>query len=145
MKRLAVIALAAAAAACGGSSTSSPSTVVANATVTTETFTGTLNPPVNGVFDLKSHNFTVTSGGGNINITLVSAGPPSTIKLGVGLGNPSTTGTCSLIPGFSVETAASTTAQIPASGAPAGAYCVAVGDTGNVGTTVTYTITVAHT
>jgi len=144
MKRLAVIALAAVAAACGGSD-SAPSTVVTNATVTTDTFTGTLNPPVNGVFQQNAHNFTVTTGGGNINITLVSAGPPSTIKLGLGLGNPGATGTCSIIPGFALETASGSTAQLPASGAPSGAYCAVVADTGNVGTTVTYTITVAHT
>ena len=139
MKRLAVIALAAVAAACGGSSTA-PSTVVANATVTTETFNGVLQP--NGT---NVHLFTVNSGGGNINIDLVTAGPPSTITLGLALGNPSTTGTCSIIPGFSLQTPPGSTAQLPASGAPAGAYCVVVGDVGNVGSTVTYTVTVAHT
>jgi hypothetical protein len=144
MKRLAVIALAAAAAACGGSS-SSPSPVVTNATVTTETFTGTLNPPANGVGDSKVHSFTVNTGGGSINVTLVSAGPPATIQVGLALGNPSSTGSCSIIPGFSLQTAAGSTAQIPATGAPAGAYCVAIFDVGNILQPITYTITVAHT
>lgn len=146
MKRLALVVLAAMAAACGGSSTA-PSTIATPvATVTTETFTGTLNPPVSGgALDIKVHTFTVTTAGGSINITLLSAGPPATIKLGLGLGNPSSTGACALLQGFVIETAAGSTAQIPASGAPAGAYCVVVGDTGNVLQPVTYTVTVAHT
>ena len=142
MKRLAMIALAVAAAACGGSSTS-PS-VVTNATVTTDTFNGVLNPPVNGVLQSNFHTFTVNTGGGTINITLVSATPPPTIQLGLALGNPGA-GSCSIIPGFTTVTAASSTAQLPASGAPAGAYCVVVGDVGNVLQPVSYTVTVAHT
>lgn len=138
MKRLALLLAAALAASCGGSDTAP--TTIANATVTTETFTGTLQPG-----GLNVHPFTVTTAGGNINITLVSAGPPATIQLGLALGNPSTTGTCSIIPGFTIQTAAGSTAQIPAAGAPAGAYCVAVGDVGILQLPVTYTVTVAHT
>jgi hypothetical protein len=145
MKRLALFVVAATAIACGGSS-AAPSTIAAPAaTVTTETFTGTLNPPVNSVFDAKVHLFTVTTAGGNINITLVSASPPATIQLGLALGNPSSTGTCSIIPGFNIATAAGSTAQIPAAGAPAGAYCVAIYDVGNVLQPVNYVVTVAHT
>ena len=142
-KTLAVIALSAMAAACGGASTTS-SVTTPSGTVITETFNGVLNPPVNGVLQTNVYPFTVTVGGGNINITLLSAGPPPTIQLGLGLGNPSSTGACSLIPGFSLQTAASTTAQIPATGAPAGAYCVAVIDVGNVLQPVSFTVTVAH-
>lgn len=146
MKRMLFSVIAAGAVtACGGSD-SSPTVISAPAaTVTTETFMGTLNPPVNNVLDIKVHPFTVTTAGGAINITLVSAGPPPTIQLGLGLGNPSSTGACSFIPGFVITTAAGSTAQIPATGAPAGAYCVAVGDIGNVLQPVAYTITVAHT
>ena len=143
MKRILAVLALGATVACGGSSTSP--TVVATGTVTTDTFTGTLNPPVNGVFQANIHPFTVNTGGGSINITLVSAGPPATIQLGMALGNPGATGTCSIIPGFVVQTAAGSTAQLPASGAPAGAYCVVVGDIGNVLQPVTYTVTVAHT
>jgi hypothetical protein len=132
------------AAACGGSDNTSTVTAPTG-TVSTETFTGTLNPPVGGVFQANIHSFTVTTAGGSINVTLVSAGPPPTIQLGLALGNPSSTGTCSIIPGFSQQTSAGSTAQISGAGAPAGAYCVAVGDVGNVLQPVSYTITVAHT
>src|SRR6267154_2190367 len=132
MRRLALIlVVVVTAAACGGSTSAPTAIATPAATITTDTFTGTLNPPANNVFDIKTHTFTVTTAGGNINITLLSAGPPATIKLGLALGNPSSTGVCALIQGFVIETAAGSTAQIPASGAPAGAYCVAVGDTGN--------------
>jgi hypothetical protein len=140
---IALAASTAFAAACGGSNNTATVTAPTG-TLTTDTFNGTLNPPVNGVFQVNIHTFNVTTGGGNINITLVSAGPPSTIKLGLGLGNPSSTGTCSIISGFVTETPAGSTSQLGASGAPAGAYCVVVADTGNVGQTVNYTITVAH-
>jgi len=114
-------------------------------TVVTDTFNGMLSPPVNGAFQVNVHPFTITTAGGNINITLVTAGPPATIQLGMGLGNPSSTGTCSLISGFTTQTSAGSTAQISASGAPAGGFCVAVGDVGNVLQSVSYTVTVAHT
>ena len=141
---VALAASAALAAACGGSS--DPTVVTApTGTVVTETFMGTLNPPVNGAFQANVHTFAVTTAGGSINVTLTAAGPPSTIQLGLGLGNPSATGTCSLIPGFTQQTAAGSTAQISGSGAPAGAYCVVIGDIGNVLQPVSYTITVAHT
>jgi hypothetical protein len=137
-------ASAALSAACGGSS--DPTVVTApTGTVVTDTFTGTLNPPVNGAFQANVHTFTVTTGGGSINVTLANAGPPSTIQLGLGLGNPSATGTCSIIQGFAQQTSAGSTAQISGTGAPAGAYCVVVGDIGNVLQAVSYTITVAHT
>jgi ABC-type glycerol-3-phosphate transport system substrate-binding protein len=140
------IALAASttfAAACGGSNNTTTVTAPTG-TLTTDTFNGTLNPPVNGVFQVNIHPFNITTAGGTINITLVSAGPPPTIQLGMALGNPSTTGTCSIVPGFTTQTAAGTTAQLSASGAPSGAYCVAVGDVGNVLQPVSYTVTVAH-
>ena len=149
MNRLAQISAAAAiaitAAACGGSNAASTVTAPTAGPIVTETFTGTLNPPVGGVFQANSHTFTVATGGGNINITLLSAGPPSTIQLGLALGNPSSTGACAIIAGFVVpSTPAGSTAQLPATGAPAGAYCVVVADVGNVLQPVTYTVTVAH-
>ena len=66
-----VIVLAASAAmgaGCGGSS--SPTTVTApTGNLTTDTFNGTLNPPVNGVFQANVHAFNITTSGGNITIT----------------------------------------------------------------------------
>jgi len=146
MKRFAALGLAlvlmSVAASCGGSDTSS--NIVAPAgTVATDTFTGTVGPPVAGVLQSDSHSFTVTVAG-NVSITLVSAGPPSTITMGLGIGNPSSTGTCSLISGGSTAAVASSTAQLSGSTA-AGAYCVSVFDIGNVLQPITYTVTVAHT
>jgi|SRR6185369_1924145 len=132
------------AAACGGSSDATTVTTPTG-TVTTDTFTGTLNPPVNGTFQANVHPFTVNTAGGTISVTLVSAGPPSTIQLGLGLGNPSATGSCSIISGFATQTSAGSTAQLSGAGAPAGAYCIAVVDIGNVLQSVNYTVTVAHT
>jgi hypothetical protein len=138
-----LLAASTALAGCGGSS--NPTTVTApTGTLTTDTFNGTLNPPVNGQFQANVHTFNVTTGNGNITITLVSAGPPPTIQLGLGLGNPSSTGTCSIISGFTTQTAAGSTSQLGASGAPSGAYCVVVADIGNVLQPVSYTLTVAH-
>jgi len=140
----ALAAISTAAAGCGGSSDTTTVTAPVG-TVSTDTFNGTLNPPVNGVFQSNVHPFTVNTAGGTISVTLVSAGPPSTIQLGLGLGNPSATGTCSIISGFATQTAAGSTAQLTGSGAPAGAYCIAVVDVGNVLQAITYTVTVAHT
>src|SRR5262245_55179173 len=93
---IALAASTAFAAACGGSS--SNSTVTApTGTLTTDTFSGTLNPPVGGVLQANVHSFNITTAGGTINIDLVSAGPPATIQLGMALGNPGATGTCSII------------------------------------------------
>ena len=144
LRLIAVVGGLVVAAACGGSSTSS-SVVAPTGTVTTETIMGTLNPPVGGVLQFNVHPFTVATAGGSINITLLSAGPPPTIQLGLGLGNPSSTGSCAIIPGFVITTAAGSTAQLPASGAPSGAFCVVVADVGNVLQPVSYTLTVAHT
>jgi|ERR1043166_627996 hypothetical protein len=144
MKRLAAIALAVAAAACGGSS-SAPSTVATNATVTTETFNGTVQPPVNGVMQADSHNFTETTPG-QISITLTAAGPPPTIKVGVGVGQPNTSNVCVLLSTSSwLETPASTTPALSGGLTTSGTYCVVVFDTGNVLQPVTYSVTVSHT
>jgi hypothetical protein len=141
---MALAAISAAfAAACGGSSDQT-TVMEPTGTTTTDTFTGTLNPPVNGVFQVNVHAFTVATSGGTINITLVSAGPPPTIQLGLALGNPSSTGTCSIVPGFTTQAAAGSTAQLSAAAVPSGAYCVPVVDVGNVLQPVSYSLTVAH-
>jgi hypothetical protein len=133
-----VIALAAAfAAGCGGSS--NPSTVTApTGTVTTDTFNGTVQPGGSSI-----NPFTVTVGG-TVSVTLVAAGPPSTITMGLGIGNPSSTGTCSFLSGGTTVTQAGSTAQLSGTLA-AGSYCVAVVDVGNAAGAITYTVTVAHT
>jgi len=79
-----------------------------------------------------------------VSVTLVSAGPPSTITMGLGIGNPSSTGVCAFLSGGTTVTQAGTTAQLSGSLA-AGSYCVAVVDVGNAAGPITYTVTVAHT
>jgi hypothetical protein len=146
MRRLALIAAAALAASCGGSTTS-PSVVTPTApAATTETFTGTVQPPVNNQGQFDSHNFTVTAAG-TLTVTLTTAGPPPTIKIGVGVGSPNTTGSCVLLSTTSwAEVAASTTVPaLQGTLSSSGTYCVIVFDTGNVLQAVTYGVTVVHT
>ena len=126
------------AAACGGSSGDTSSILPPSGTLTTDTFTGTV--PVGG---LDFHPFTVTAGG-TVNITLVAAGPPATITMGLAIGTPGTTGVCSLLSGGSVLTPPGSTAQLTGTVA-AGAYCVEVVDVGNAAGPIAYTVTVAHT
>jgi hypothetical protein len=134
---VALAASAALAAACGGSS--NPTTVTApTGTVVTDTFTGTVQP---GGASINNFNVTV---GGTVSVTLVSAGPPPTITMGLGVGNPGATGTCSFLQNGTITTTAGSTAQLSGSIA-AGTYCVAVVDIGNAAGAITYTVTVAHT
>jgi hypothetical protein len=144
MTRLAqlTLALTIAVAACGGSSNTTP-VVAPTGTVSTETFTGTVPLPVAGVLQSDVHNFTVAVGG-SLSVTLVSAGPPPTIIMGLGIGNPSSTGTCAFLSGGTTTTSAGSTAQLSGPVA-AGTYCVAVVDIGNELQPVAYTVTVAHT
>jgi hypothetical protein len=143
MKRLTAAALAlvlvGSAAACGGADPS-PLDLTPSGTLVTDTFTGVV--PVAG---LDSHNFSITTGGNSISVTLVSAGPPATITMGLGVGTPSSTGACSILTNGAVQTPASTTAQLNGTGFNAGTYCVVVGDIGNALQPITYTVTVAHT
>jgi len=134
---IALAASAALAAACGGSS--DPVTVTApTGTLTTDTFNGTVQPGGSSV-----NPFTVTVGG-TVSVTLVSAGPPATITMGLGIGTPSSGGTCSFLSGGTTLTTAGSTAQLSGTIA-AGSYCVAVVDVGNAAGAITYTLTVAHT
>ena len=145
MKRVALVLTAMMAAACGGSSASPSAITTPTLNVVTDTFTGTVQPPVNGQGQFDLHNFTV-AGAGSLTITLTAAGPPTTIKMGVGIGSPNAAGTCVLLSSSAaVEVAASTTPALSGSLTSAGTYCVAVFDTGNVLQTVTYSITVVHT
>jgi hypothetical protein len=87
-----------------------------SATVTTETFTGTLLP-----LGTNSHPFSVAATGA-VNITLLSVGPPATITVGLGVGTPSGSA-CALI--SAVSTPAGTIAQLSGT-ANAGAFCISV-------------------
>jgi hypothetical protein len=131
---LIVLALATTMAACGSSE--STSTTAPAAPTVTDPFSGTV--PAGG-FDF--HNFTVGQTG-TVSITLVSATPPPTIQMGLGVGTPGT-GTCSVNPADATEAAAGPTAQLSFTLA-AGNYCVEVYDVGNQIPSVTYSVTVSH-
>lgn len=129
--------------ACGGSSSNTSALPAPSGTVVTDTFTGTVPLPVAGVLQVDVHNFTVAVAG-SISITLTAAGPPATITMGLGVGNPAADGSCSFLSGGTTQTPAGSTAQLSGSLA-AGTYCVAVGDIGNALQPISYTVTVAHT
>jgi hypothetical protein len=127
------------AAACGGSSSTS-NIAAPTGTVVTETFTGTVQQSATNV-----HSFMVTTPG-SISITLTSAGPPPTITMGLGIGNPDASGNCIFLSGGTTQAIASTTTpQLSGNLTSSGAYCVAIGDIGNAAGPITYTIAVSHT
>jgi hypothetical protein len=125
------------ATACGGSSSNTSSVLAPTGTLVTDTFSGTVQP---GGVDFNP--FTITTGG-TVNVTLVSAGPPPTITMGLGIGTPSA-GTCVLLSGASTAATASSTAQLTGT-LSAGSYCVEVLDVGNAAGPIAYTVAVAHT
>lgn len=128
-----------AAAACGGSSTNS-SVVAPAATVVTETFTGTVDP-----LGTKVHSFSVTAPG-QVSVTMTAAGPPATITMGLGLGNPDSAGNCIFLSGATTQAVANTTTpQLSGTLSSSGAYCIAIGDIGNAAGPITYSVTVSHT
>src|SRR5262245_6663660 len=134
-----VAVVGAASAACGGSSSSS-SVVAPSTTVTTENFTGTVDPG-----GIKIYSFLVNSPG-TINVTMTSAGPPATITMGLGLGNPDSSGNCIFLSGATTSAVASTTTpQLSGTLTSSGAYCVEIADIGNAAGPITYSIAVSHT
>jgi hypothetical protein len=87
------------------------------------------------------HNFSVGQAG-TVDVTLLTATPPATIFMGMGLGTPGT-GTCSVNSADTTITPPGPTAQLSLTLAP-GNYCVEVYDVGNQGSPVTYSLTVSH-
>ena len=96
--------------------------------------------PVPGTPPQKTEVFSGT-------VTMTSAGPPSTVVMGIGLGLGTAT-TCQLqiaknaAAGDAPQIAAS---QVPASSSLGTSYCVGIGDVGNATGPVTFSITVIHT
>jgi hypothetical protein len=136
----AVAAIVAAVSGCGGSSNST-NVVAPSATVTTETFTGTLQP-----LGFKIHTFTVTTPG-QLAVTMTAAGPPPTITMGLGIGNPDASGNCIFLSGGTTNQAVASTTTPQLSGAltSSGQYCVEIADIGNALGPITYSIAVSHT
>jgi hypothetical protein len=141
MKRFAALGLAlvlmAVAASCGGSSNTTAVTAPTG-TISTETFTGTVQANSTD----GSHTFVVTTAGNTVSVTLLSAGPPAGVVVYLGIGNPGTGGTCSLIQAPTLAQS-SNTAQITGTAA-AGTYCISVQEFQGIGP-ITYAVTVAHT
>jgi hypothetical protein len=140
---LPVLAIAIWCAACGNdspttpSSTSTDTTQTAASPTTTEEFNSTV--PVGGS---KFYSFTTTTYG-TIQITLASVGGsfvPSTVMLGVGLGQPSGT---DCVTTATVNTAAGTSPQVTGAYA-AGVYCAKVTDIGNLFAPASFTATIAY-
>jgi hypothetical protein len=116
----------------------SSSTTPAAAPTVTEQFNGTL--PVGG-FRFYSFNIAVN---GTVNVTLNSvagAGVPSTVQLGLGIGQPSGTDCATTV----TATAGSQFAAPQTTGTfGPGLFCVRVFDVGNLFGPATFAITIAH-
>jgi len=104
-------------------------------TRTTDTLSGTVQ--VKGS-DFKTFAVTTT---GQVDVALTTAGPPSTITMGVGVGTTSG-GACNLVAGSSALISAG--GALPTGIMSPGTYCVQVYDVGNQTAAVTYTVTVTH-
>ena len=122
------------AAACAGNDTAA--TTAPSAPRTTETFTGTT--PVAG----SAFNTFTVSQAGQVDVTLTAAAPPSTIVMGIALGEPADAA-CVLFAGASVSTPAGSSPQLSGMVSP-GTLCVEVHDLGNQTAPVAYTVTVTH-
>ena len=131
---LVAVALAFAAAACTKNSDTASTTP--STPKTTDTKTGTVQ-----VKGSDFQTFTVTTAG-EVDVTLTAAGPPSTIVMGLGIGQTGS-GSCSPLAGATQQTAAGSSPQVTGILTPA-TYCVTVFDVGNQTAPVSYTVTVAH-
>lgn len=100
---------------------------------TTDTFNGTVTST-----GFDSHSFTV-SNSGDVVATLTALSPQTTITVGFGLGQPTSTG-CSL---YSYSESARIGTVLSGT-IGAGTYCVTVYDVGNIQGSDTYTLTVMH-
>jgi hypothetical protein len=133
--------LAATGCSTGSDPATSASTIAAvtapTTAVVTENFSGTVQPGSN-----DAHTFTVTTDNAAISLALTSAGPPSTIAMGFGLGQ-TVAGSCQLLSGGFGTYTASTTPQLSGT-IGSGTYCVMVYDVGNQSTAITYTVVVNH-
>lgn len=133
MTRAAVLlALAVSTSACGLPPGSASPTTTSG---TTETFSGSL-----GQQDTKLYTFTVSQAG-TVSITLTSLSP-ATVAVGLGIGTPNGTTSCTLI-SANPAAMAGTTPQITATESP-GSYCVDIYDVGNLTGTSTFSITIVH-
>jgi hypothetical protein len=129
-------------AGCSSDSDSSALTAVTSptATLSTETFSGSIGPNGSAV-----HAFTVKSTGYTLLAGYTSLSPTVVTSLGMGIGNwDSTTSTCGL--NVTQNDSARSGSTAITGTASAANYCIRVYDGGNIpaGTTVEYTLQVQH-
>jgi hypothetical protein len=142
--RWALLGVLALCGACSHNSTTEPSltssstTTTAAAPTVTEAFNGTLAV---GGFRFYSFNIAVN---GTVNVTLNSvtgAGVPSTVQLGLGIGQPSGADCSATV----TATAGSSAAAPQTTGTfGPGVFCVRVFDVGNLFAPAAFSITIAH-
>ena len=87
-----------------------------------------------------SRTFTAAKAG-TATITLVSAGPPTTVKLGFGIGVPDALGSGCLFTRSAEAAVAGTSFSLPVD---AGTYCVRVYDTGTLTANTAFAITIVR-
>ena len=106
-------------------------TATTPATVTSDTFSGTVSPASPSL-----QTFTA-SASGTVTVTATALSPQTTVGLGVGT---LVNSTCSTASQASVQQGGTVTETVSASGT----YCALVYDPGTLTAAVSYTITVAH-
>jgi hypothetical protein len=130
-----IVALAAGGCGDGAAGTSSLGTTAPSQTPKSETFSGVV--PIGGI---DVHDFTIAVAG-QVTVTLTDASPAVSMGLGVGSRNGSA---CDYFQNLTAITAPGSAAQLTGNLQP-GNYCVAVNDTGNAPSPVSYTVIVTHT
>ena len=130
--------------ACSHDSTAEPSltttasSTTAAAPTVSEVFSSTL--PVGG-FKFYTFNIAVN---GTVNVTLVGVsgvGVPTTVQLGLGIGQPAGTDCATTVSATAGTTA--TAPQVTGTFGP-GLFCVRVNDVGNLFNPANFTVTIAH-
>src|SRR5258707_7132124 len=126
-RSLGLVVLAALMGACYADS------ITSDANRVTDTFTGTL------VAKASDGHLVTVAKDGNIDVTLTTLTPTTTITVGLGVGNPVAEG-CSLL----IYNNGAQAGTLLSGSAGPGSYCVIVYDVGNVTNTLSYTISVVH-
>lgn len=131
---IALLALPLAACDNGPSTTDTTTPTTPTTSPVTETYTSQLF-----VGGSTSHGFTAAKAG-TATVTLVSAGPPSTIKVGFGVGVPDVYGSGCLFT-RSADSTAGASFSLPVD---AGTYCVRVYDIGNLTENISFSLTIVR-
>jgi len=134
---LTVTLVAAGACSSGDSNSALTTPTTSTATLITESFSGTV-PVLGNDF----HAFNVSQAG-EVDAALITAGPPSTIVMGLAVGQPPAANSTVCLPIGTADVAGGASA-LGGTVATAGTYCVMVYDLGNATTPIAYTVSVRH-